>query len=201
MSWTKDRLINFENRLAEIYNRGEIKHPVHFSNGNESELIKIFAKINKEDWIFNSWRSHYQCLLKGVDEEHLIEKIKDGKSIALCFPEFKIYASAIVGGTLPMALGVALSIKMNGANEHVWCFIGDMTSEIGMAQSAMRYAANHKLPITFVIEDNQISVTTETRLVWGSEQLNYEINPLPNQYAYVYKSKYPHAGAGVRVTF
>ena len=89
MSWTKDRLINFENRLAEIYNRGEIKHPVHFSNGNESELIKIFAKINKEDWIFNSWRSHYQCLLKGVDEEHLIQKIKDGKSIALCFPEFK----------------------------------------------------------------------------------------------------------------
>jgi pyruvate dehydrogenase E1 component alpha subunit len=85
--------------------------------------------------------------------------------------------------------------------EHVWCFIGDMTSETGIAQTAIRYSEKHKLPITFVIEDNGISVLTQTRSVWNSQSLRYEENNSSVVRSYQYKSKYPHAGAGVRVQF
>jgi pyruvate dehydrogenase E1 component alpha subunit len=100
-----------------------------------------------------------------------------------------------------MAIGVAMSLKRENDSSHVWCFIGDMTSETGVAQTAIRYAETHDLPITFVIEDNGISVLTHTRKVWNSETLRYEINKSPNILSYKYKSKYPHAGAGVRVQF
>ena len=70
-----------------------------------------------------------------------------------------------------------------------------------MAQSCIRYSFNHKLPITFVIEDNSLSVLTDTREVWGAQTLRYEESLLPNVISYKYKSKYPHAGAGERVQF
>ena len=76
-----------------------------------------------------------------------------------------------------------------------------MTSETGMAQSTIRYARNHELPITFIIENNGLSVLTDTRKVWNSESLRYEELDSPMIISFDYKSKYPHAGAGVRVQF
>ena len=59
-------LINFENDIANSFNEGKIRSPIHLYSNNEEFLIKFFKKIKKNDWIFCSWRSHYQCLLKGV---------------------------------------------------------------------------------------------------------------------------------------
>lgn len=201
MSWLPEELIEFETRLAERFNAGEIRYPVHLSDGSEEPLIEIFSKIKKNDWVFASWRSHYQCLLKGVPPDELEAAVLNGRSIALCFPEYNLFSSAIVGGQISIATGVAMGLKRSLSDAWVWCFLGDMTSETGVAQSAVRYAFNHQLPITFVIEDNGISVCTETREVWGTQLLRYQDNPYPNQISYTYKSKYPHAGAGKRVQF
>ena len=108
----KKKLINFENKIANLFNRAKIKAPIHLYSNNEDKLIKNFKKIKKNDWVFCSWRSHYQCLLKGVPEKLLEKEILNGKSISLCFPEYKIYSSAIVGGIIPIALGVALGNKI-----------------------------------------------------------------------------------------
>jgi len=194
-------LIGFESEIAELFNSGQIRAPIHLYNGNEEHIIEIFTKIKKDDWVFCSWRSHYQCLLKGVPKEMVRQAILDGKSIALCFPEYKVFSSAIVGGQLPIAVGVALGIKKFGGSQHVWCFLGDMTAETGVAQTSIRYSRNHDLPITFVIEDNSISVLTDTRSVWGTNILSFEESSSKNVVSYSYKSKYPHAGAGTRVQF
>jgi len=199
--WSASELISFEDSIAELYNQGKIRSPVHLYNGNEDFLINIFKKINKQDWIFCSWRSHYQCLLKGVEPEVLRSAIIDGRSIALCFPEKRIFSSAIVGGQIPIALGVALEIKRSGKLDQVYCFMGDMTSETGIAQSAFKYSLNFDLPITFIIEDNNLSVCTDTRKVWGSNKLQYEITSNSKVIYYKYSNKYPHAGAGTRVQF
>lgn len=199
---SKHDLINFENKIASEFNNGQIKSPVHLYNGNEAELIKIFKKINnKNDWVFCTWRSHYQCLLKGVPEGEIYNEIKKGKSISLCFPKFKIYSSAIVGGILPIAVGAAIAIKRKKKKEKVFCFIGDMTSETGIAHECIKYSMNNKLPIKFIIEDNNLSVCTNTRKTWNLNKLSYE--KLKNKYVffYKYKNKYPHSGAGVRVQF
>jgi len=76
-----------------------------------------------------------------------------------------------------------------------------MTAETGIAQTSIRYAERHDLPITFVIEDNGISVLTDTRKVWASETLRFDETESEKVLVYQYKSKYPHAGAGVRVQF
>ncbi len=53
------------------------------------------------DEIRARWRSHYQCLLKGVPQEQVKQDILDGKSITLCYPEYRVYSSAIVTGNIP----------------------------------------------------------------------------------------------------
>lgn len=76
-----------------------------------------------------------------------------------------------------------------------------MTAETGIAQSAFTYANNFNLPITFIIEDNGISVCSDTRKVWGASKLRFEQIPNEKVISYTYMNKYPHAGAGKRVQF
>ena len=200
-TYKKKELINFENDIAKCFNNGKIRAPIHLYSGNEDFLIKFFKKIKKNDWVFCSWRSHYQCLLKGVPPKLLKREILAGKSISLCFSKYKIYSSAIVGGTLPIAVGMALSLKRKKSKNKVFCFIGEMTSETGIAHENIKYSVNKKLPIHFVIEDNKKSVCTDTRKTWSQKKLTFE--KISNKYItfYKYKLKYPHAGAGKRVQF
>ena len=198
----KKQLIDFENDIAETFNQGKIRAPIHLYSGNETFLINFFKKyIKKNDWVFCSWRSHYQCLLKGVPAKTLKKEILDGKSISLCFMKYKIYSSAIVGGILPISLGMALSLKRKKSKNKVFCFIGDMTSETGIAYETIKYSINKKLPIHFIIEDNSKSVCTDTRKTWSLKKLSYENFKSKYITFYKYKLKYPHAGAGKRVQF
>ncbi len=194
---TIEELIAFEADIAAEFNAGNIPYPVHLSDGNESQLIEIFKEIGPDDWVLGSWRSHYHCLLKGVPPDVLKAEIMAGNSIALCFPEYRILNSAIVGGSIPIALGIAAGIEMaeGGVKQHVFCFMGDMTAMTGIAHECMKYARWEQLPIKFIIEDNGFSVCTDTGAVWGPlrDRLDAEF--------YSYKSSYPHAGAGVRVQF
>ncbi len=160
---TAQELIGFEEEIAQLFNAGKILAPVHLYYGNEDQMISIFRGIRSQDWVFCSWRSHYQCLLKGVPREQVREAILEGRSISLCFPDHRIYSSAIVGGTLPIAVGTAMAIKRSGEDARVYCFIGDMTAESGIAHECMKYSRNHGLPIHFVVEDNGKSVCTDTR--------------------------------------
>ena len=130
-----------------------------------------------------------------------MSEIMQGRSISLCFPEYKIYSSAIVGGVLPVAVGAAMSIKINNGLERVHCFLGDMTAETGIAHECIKYSKNHNLPIRFIIEDNNKSVVTNTRNTWNTECLSYEGSDDPFIVYYKYENKYPHAGAGTRVQF
>ena len=201
-AYKKKELINFENDIAKCFNDGKIRAPVHLYSGNEDFLIKFFKKIKKNDWVFCSWRSHYQCLLKGVPSKDIKAEILAGKSISLCFPEYRIYSSALVGGSLPIAVGTAMSLKVNNEkNTRVYCFMGEMTAETGIAHECIKYSRNFKLPIHFVVEDNEKSVCTETRKAWNQKKLIYE--GISDEYVtyYHYKLKYPHAGAGTRVQF
>ena len=117
INYTKSELILFEDSIAALFNEGKILAPVHLYYGNEDAMIDVFKNISADDWIFCSWRSHYQCLLKGVPKSQLIKEIVDGKSISLCFPEYKIYSSAIVGWSLPIALGVAFELKRKKSSD------------------------------------------------------------------------------------
>ena len=196
-NWSKQDLIDFEDDIISHWENGEITGPIHLSNGNEDQLIKIFQKIGIEDWVFSTWRSHYHALLHGVEQNVLKQKILDGKSITIVEKDLKFYSSAIVTGTLPIALGVAKSIKYNGGDEKVWVFLGDMAFESGIFYEVHKYARNYDLPLYFVVEDNGVSTNTPTLDTWGGIQ-----REIPEDVIYYkYKSKYPHYGTGKWVVF
>ena len=197
----KQKLINFEDKIASLFNDAKIRAPIHLYSNNENKMIQIFKKIKKNDWVFCSWRSHYQCLLKGVPENVVRKEIINGKSISLCFPKYKIYSSAIVGGSLPIATGLALSIKKKKLKNKVYVFLGEMTSETGIAHECIKYSINKKLPIHFIIEDNEKSVCTDTRKTWSMKKLTYEKKNSKFITYYKYKLKFPHAGTGKRIQF
>lgn len=194
-------LIAFEDDIALCFNQQMIKAPIHLYSGNEEKMIQIFKNIKYDDWVFCSWRSHYQCLLKGVPPEQLKQDILDGKSITLNYPEYKIFSSAIVAGNIPIATGVALDIKRKNQNNYVWCFVGDMTSETGTFYENHKYAVSHDLPITYIIENNGKSVCTDTLKVWNLKELTYSKQNIDKIIYYEYETKYPHAGSGKRIQF
>tara|TARA_R110002072_G_scaffold68549_1_gene166778 strand:- start:107 stop:718 length:612 start_codon:yes stop_codon:yes gene_type:complete len=201
---TKKELIEFETEMAECFDAAMIRAPVHLYNGNEDQIIKVFKdhNIGPDDWVLCSWRSHYQCLLKGVPKDELKSAILQGRSISLCFSKYRVLSSGIVTGVLPISIGIAMDIKRKGGENKVYCFMGEMTSETGVAHECIKYARNHKLPIHFIVEDNGKSVCTDTRATWGMEKLTYE--DVNDEYITYYKyklDKYPHAGAGKRVQF
>ncbi len=198
---TKEELIAFEDEIAALFNAGKIRAPVHLYSGNEEQIIRVFQPIRPQDWVFCSWRSHYQCLLKGVPRDLVRAEIMAGRSISLCFPDHRVYSSAIVGGVLPISVGAAMSIRRRGEDAKVYCFMGEMTAETGMAHECIKYSRNHRLPIHFIVEDNEKSVCTDTREVWNQPRLSFEGGEDEYVSYYRYQTKYPHAGAGVRVQF
>jgi TPP-dependent pyruvate/acetoin dehydrogenase alpha subunit len=202
--FTPEKLVAFETDIADEFNAAKIKAPVHLYDGNEEQMISVFKdhNIGDDDWVLTSWRSHYQCLLKGVPPEELKKAVMEGRSISLCFEKQNVFCSAIVTGVLPIAVGLALDIKRKGGTNKVYCFMGDMTSETGSAHECIKYSRNHNLPIHFIVEDNNKSVCTDTRATWNSEKLTYE--DVNDEYVTYYRynlDKYPHAGAGTRVQF
>lgn len=207
----KDFLIEFETKIGNLFNEGKIAAPIHLYSGNEDQTIDIFKEIDVEnDWVCCTWRNHYQGLLKGIPPELITSKILKGKSMVMNLPKYKFICSSIVGGIPSIAAGIALAIKEQGKKNRVWCWVGDMSAETGHFHEAYKYSLNHKLPITFIVEDNKKSVCTPTNKIWGRESPYYLENneykggilKLPNLYYYQYDNKkYPHAGAGKRVQF
>lgn len=197
---TVQDLKNFEKEIFELFKDKKIKSPIHLRSGNEEILIELFKKIKHEDYCFFTWASHLECLLKGVPKEELKKSILNNKSIALSFKDYNIISSAIVGGTAPIATGLAQSIKLKGQTNHVWCFIGDMSYYTGIAQESIRYSEVHDLPITFIIADNKISVTTPTRELWGND-IEFMTAHSKKCIRYEYVNTFPHAGIGEKVLF
>ena len=193
---TKKNLIDFELKVKKYYENKEIKAPIHLSGNNEDHLIKIFKKIKREDWVFSSWRNHYHALLHGINPEWLFNEIIEGRSMGIINKKKKFYSSSIVGGILPIALGVALSLKKKKERNKVWVFIGDMTFECGVFHETYKYAKNFKLPIKFVVEDNDLSTNTPTKKAWGKK------SKTPKDIIYYkYKRKFPHHGTGQWIMF
>ena len=198
----------FTARIAERV--PEIRAPVHLSGGAEEQLCEYFAKHHRPgDWVFSTWRAQYHALLAGVPEAEVEARVLAGKSITLCFPEARFFTSAIVGGHLPIALGVAMGIRrnLNISSKHsqprVHVFLGDMAATTGTFHECLRYAEGHRLLISFVIEDNGISVCTPTDEVWGERTSNYiqsgddgmvQVHRIP------YHLPHPHSGVGEKRT-
>lgn len=201
---TKEEIVEFEKEIAEIFSTGAIKAPVHLRAGREEQLIKIFQEfqIGSDDYVFGFWDSHELALLKGVPKENLKQAICEGRSISLCFPEYKVLCSGIVGSLMGVATGVAWNLKNEDRKGRVFLFCGDMSSETGIFFESVKYATNFDLPIHFVVCDNGVSVMTNTRATWGSDEPWFKDTKYQKKINYFrYTNSYPHSGLGKLIKF
>ena len=177
----KEDLIAFEEDIAREFEAGRIHAPVHLSGGNEQQLIDIFRDVKPQDWVLSTWRSHYHALLKGIPPAEVKAQIMAGRSMFISSVEHRFLSSAIMGGMLPIACGLAY------AGERVWCFVGDMCASIGAFKDAQRFADGHELDITFIVEDNGLSTNTPTEVAWNNgEEIWADVE------YYKYARTYPH---------
>lgn len=210
----KQELIDFEKEIEKLFLEGKIKAPIHLSRGNEDELIDIFRMIKSIDWVFSTHRNHYHALLHGIDREWLKQEIVAGRSMHINSKEHRFVTSSMVGGCLPIAVGVAIALKRKGLKNWVWVFIGDMAAETGIFHECTKYASRNRLPISFLIEDNGLSTNSPTQKTWGEQPVEWIINfsgdVLYQTYKgagkqfitkYKYKRGVPHINVGSYVTF
>lgn len=186
--WTKEKLDAFSQEIASLYEQGNIRSPIHLCGDNANQLIEIFKLVKKDDFIFSTYRSGFHWLLSGRSEEELKKQILEGHSMHIY--DDKFFTSAIVGGTAPIAVGVALALKMQKSKQKVWVFLGDAAYECGIVKESIHYSEGHDLPIKFVIEDNGLCVRAKTQEVWGISKSNKVIK-------YRYKRKFSHAGCAL----
>lgn len=193
---TAEELIKFENKIKEMFERGELPFLMHLCGGNEKQLIDIFAKIKEGDYVFSTHRSHYHYLLKGGPEKKLLEKIKNGDSMFVFDKKLNFFTSSIVAGAACVAAGVALALKKKKSKKNVWCFVGDGAEDEGHFYEAVRYVDGWNLPCTFIIEDNDRSVNTPKKDRYGKSIMRWP----KCVKRYEYKPVYPHAGSGCKFT-
>lgn len=193
----KQRLIDFEERVKQLWEAARLPYYIHLSGGNEDHLIEIFREINPDDYVFSTHRSHYHYLLKGGSEEQLEKMVLEGRSMHVIDRNLRFISSAIVAGTPAIATGVAWALKRKGSEQKVWCFVGDGVEDEGHFYEAVRYIDGWKLPCTFIIEDNDRSVETPKSERYGSCEIKW-----PGCVRrYKYNPTQLHAGTDVFVNF
>ena len=168
--WTPDGLRSFVDKIAEHHDAGRLPFALHLPGGNEEQLIDIFSNINEGDYVLSTHRNMYHALLHGLPPEEVEEKILNGRSMFMFDRERNFYVSAIIGGPVAIAVGIAWALKRKGSDQRVWCFLGDGTEDTGHFAEAVRYVNGFDLPCTFIIEDDCMAVEAPKERRWGTNE-------------------------------
>src|ERR1039458_4400249 len=192
---TAQDLIDFETRIKELWEQGELPSLIHLCGGNERTLVEIFKDIKPDDWVFSTHRTHFHALLKGIPPDELEAKILAGKSMFVYDSERHFFSNAILAGAAPIAAGVAWQLAQEGSTAKVYCFQSDGSEENGHLYEAALFVEANELPCIFCIEDNGRQVNTPKLVRRGSYFCGLEFL-FKCVRRYQYEPTWPHAGSG-----
>lgn len=157
-----------EELIIKHYKEDEMKTPMHMSMGEEAIVVGVVAALQKRDQVFGTYRSHGLYLAKTDDTDkffaELYGKVTGGTrgkagSMHLAEPlKGMMLTSAVVGATIPVALGAALTNKFLKNRKVVVAFFGDGAINEGVFWESLNFACLKKLPILFVCEDNNFAI-------------------------------------------
>jgi len=171
------RIRRVEEEIARIYPTDRIKSPVHLSIGQEAVSVGVCEALRPGDVVFGTYRGHALYLAKGGDLRAMVAELfgkatgcarGKGGSMHLIDPEAGMMgASAVVGSTIPNAVGYAYALKLRRADAIVASFFGDGATEEGVFAESLNFAVLKRLPILFICENNQYAIHTHQRLRQG----------------------------------
>ena len=164
------RIRRVEEEAARVYPTDRIKSPVHLSIGQEAASVGVCEALRPGDVAFGSYRSHALYLAKGGDLKAMIAELYGkaggcsrgkGGSMHLIDPEAGVMGtSAVVGTTIPNAVGYAYALRSRRSNAIVASFFGDGATEEGVFAESLNFAALKRLPVLFVCENNRYAIHT-----------------------------------------
>ena len=162
----------FEEGAEDAYTRGLIHGTMHLSIGQEASALGICMPLEPDDQITSTHRGHGHCIAKGAKVDRMFAEFF-GKTTGYCkgrggsmhiadVSAGNLGANGIVAGGIPIAVGAALSAKMQKNGKVVVCFFGDGANNEGAFHESLNMASIWKLPVVFVCENNGYGMSTST---------------------------------------
>ena len=158
------RIRRVEEEVTRIYPTDKIKSPVHLSIGQEAVSVGVCEALRPDDIVFGTYRGHALYLAKGGDLKKMIAELygkvtgctkgKGGSMHLIDTQAGMMGASAIVGTTIPQAVGYAYALKLQGKDSVVASFFGDGAVDEGAFHESLSFAALKKVPMIFICENN-----------------------------------------------
>ncbi len=160
----------FEEKASEMYTKGKIGGFLHLYIGQEAVGVGFISALRPDDYVIGAYREHGQCIAKGTDPKYIMAElfgkatgISKGKGGSMHMFDVKqgfLGGHGIVGGGMPLAVGVGLSIKYRKTDQVVICFFGDGAVNEGAFHEAMNMVSLWKLPVIYVLENNLYGMGT-----------------------------------------
>ena len=164
------RIRRVEEEIAKAYPTDRIKSPVHLSIGQEAVSVGVCEALEATDIVFGTYRGHAMYLAKGGDLKAMIAELfgrstgcthgKGGSMHLIAVEAGMMGTSAVVGTTIPNAVGYAYALKYRRQGALVVSFFGDGATEEGVFAESLNFAVLKRLPIVFVCENNQYAIHT-----------------------------------------
>ena len=158
------RIRRVEEAIADVYPTNRVQSPVHLSIGQEAASVGVCEALEPADVVFGTYRGHALYLAKGGDLKRMIAELYGkaagcaggkGGSMHLIDPAAGVMGtSAVVGSTIPQAVGYAWGLRLQGRSAVVASFFGDGAVEEGAFHESMNFAALTRAPVLFVCENN-----------------------------------------------
>ena len=168
------RIRRFEDKCAELYTQEKIRGFLHLYDGEEAVAVGVIPLLEKRDRVVATYREHGHALIRGVPMTTVLAEMYGkqegcsrgrGGSMHLFNRETNFYGgNAIVGGGLPLSVGLALADRMRGQDNITACFFGEGAVAEGEFHESMNLAALWKLPVLFVCENNLYAMGTALAL-------------------------------------
>lgn len=164
------RIRRFEEKSAEMYSAQKIRGFLHLYIGEEAIAVGVIENLCTTDAVLATYREHGHALAKGMTANSIMAEMFGkqegcsrgrGGSMHLFDADLRFYGgNAIVGGHLPLAVGLALADKMQEKEQLTCCFFGEGAVAEGEFHESMNLAALWELPVLFVCENNQYAMGT-----------------------------------------
>src|SRR5271157_4256175 len=163
----------FEERAGEMYARARIGGFLHLSIGEEATIVGSARALRAEDYLISTYRSHGHALVRGTPPENVMAELfgrvdgcsggRGGSMHMFDLARRFMGGYGIVGGNLPIAAGIALASDLQGTDEVTLCTFGDGASNQGTFGETLNLAALWKLPVVFMVTNNQFGMGTALR--------------------------------------
>ena len=160
-----------EERATELYTAGQIGGFLHLYIGEEAIAAGACKALRADDHLLTAYRDHGWAIARGLDPKRIMAELLGkatgvsggkGGSMHMASAEHHYWGGhAIVGGHLPLATGVGLAIRYREENAAVLCVLGEGTTNIGYFHESINLAAVWKLPVVFLVENNQYGMGTD----------------------------------------